>query len=485
MINENIAYAKSILTKNGITLESPEYQDYLKIREICGNDHGYVGILTKLRFVDTVTDMDELKSIYEILKKSKFDFAKLNKLTYQQILELFYDELSGDKVKNEDIELIYKDSSYSYYRVYTYKGILKIGSPAWCLKTKTMWDKYQNLYPVQWVAIDNKYKNNLITPDNTYLSEYKSAKGYIRFGICLKKNDDDSVSWQAFSDSNGSMNYTPDNHTFFGVMSTILNINYGHKESYYQYFPGCDPSMSPMSPLGTRSSWLKVNNKKFVCKRLSLSEDYFKDEDEVSIGFSEGYCFYPIILVLNKSQPNILRTIKTDSIYTEIVNKKLKSILEEYALRSTSEVYLGVKLKLGKITMSEIEKNPKYVGKVDRWLIFSRNDKYYLIVNSELKEYQVPTRTLKTAYHNMTDPMYWYFDRETKTPYKDVSFDGIIPVINFIKDIQEEVIPAIVEEPKTIEPGKTIPDETRTMSKTDEPEKKVKGFWDFLKGKKE
>jgi len=39
MINENIAYAKSILNKNGITQDSKEYADYLIIREICGNNN--------------------------------------------------------------------------------------------------------------------------------------------------------------------------------------------------------------------------------------------------------------------------------------------------------------------------------------------------------------------------------------------------------------------------------------------------------------
>ena len=39
MINENIAYAKSILNKNGITQDSKEYADYLRIREICGNNN--------------------------------------------------------------------------------------------------------------------------------------------------------------------------------------------------------------------------------------------------------------------------------------------------------------------------------------------------------------------------------------------------------------------------------------------------------------
>ncbi len=70
-INENVALAKSILNKSGITPDSPFWSDYLKIREICGQNNGYVGILTKIRFVDLVTDMDEIESIFNILKNSK------------------------------------------------------------------------------------------------------------------------------------------------------------------------------------------------------------------------------------------------------------------------------------------------------------------------------------------------------------------------------------------------------------------------------
>ena len=62
-INENISYAKSILNKNGINSDSDGYEDYLKIREICDKHHGYVGILTKLRFVDNVDDMDEIRGL--------------------------------------------------------------------------------------------------------------------------------------------------------------------------------------------------------------------------------------------------------------------------------------------------------------------------------------------------------------------------------------------------------------------------------------
>ena len=90
MINENIAYAKSILNRLSILPTSDEYKDYLKIREICGTNHGYVGILVKLRFIDKVVDMEEIQSIFDVLKNSKIDFAKLNRLTYDQILDTFF-----------------------------------------------------------------------------------------------------------------------------------------------------------------------------------------------------------------------------------------------------------------------------------------------------------------------------------------------------------------------------------------------------------
>jgi hypothetical protein len=67
-INENIALAKSILRKSGIEVDSVEYKDYLSIRDIVGKEYAYIGILTRLRFVDNVVDIEELKSIYDVLK---------------------------------------------------------------------------------------------------------------------------------------------------------------------------------------------------------------------------------------------------------------------------------------------------------------------------------------------------------------------------------------------------------------------------------
>jgi hypothetical protein len=48
-INENIALAKSILRKNGIEVDSDEYKDYLKIRDIVGKEYAYIGISNKIK----------------------------------------------------------------------------------------------------------------------------------------------------------------------------------------------------------------------------------------------------------------------------------------------------------------------------------------------------------------------------------------------------------------------------------------------------
>jgi hypothetical protein len=65
-VNENIALAKAILNRRGIIQDSSEFRDYLKIREMCEKSQGYVGILTRLRFEDGVSDMQELEHILDI-----------------------------------------------------------------------------------------------------------------------------------------------------------------------------------------------------------------------------------------------------------------------------------------------------------------------------------------------------------------------------------------------------------------------------------
>lgn len=411
-INENVVYAKSILNRNKITADSPEYQDYLKIREICGNDNGYVGILTKLRFIDGVTDMEEIESIFHVLKNSKFDFAKLNRLTYNEILDLFYNELSGSDKDKKDLELIFKDDQYSYYRVYTYEGILKIGSPSWCLKTKSNWDRYQEKYPEQWVAIDNRYIKNIITPENNYLSEYKPSMGYHRYGISISKNTGKFV---AFSDSNHDMLLTPTSWTFYGVMNTIFNLMRGIKKSYYEYMEGMTKCTERLH---------KINDIKNLNDVLHIPKEdktNIGDKDEVYVKFSKSYSFPPILFILNEFYPRMLVLTKSDKIELEPAEFKIDSevggIISDYASRSDDLLYGGIKLKLGEIAIQDIENHKSFIKLIGKWAVFKRNENYHIVINTDISNYQLATFGLDKASKKVEDPFYFYIDIENKSAY--------------------------------------------------------------------
>ncbi len=455
-INENIAYAKSVLNKNGINQDSPEYQDYLKIREICGGNNGYVGILTKIRFVDKIEDMEEIQSIFDVLKNSKIDVNKLNKLSYDQILDMFYTELAEDKDKDEDLELYYKDSQYSYYKVFTHKGILKIASPSWCLKTKSHWDNYHSKYPEQWVVIDNRYVKNIITPDNNYLDHYRSSKGWVRFGISLNTED---LSYVAFSDNNDKVRHS-DNHTFLGVLFTILNLIKGIKKSFYERFPGCES-------IGTSKSWVKVVDKERVCNNLNLPDGHLDDESEIYLFFSKTYSSNVGMLLLGDSLPKAMYATRKNYDLTFVnLTGFSQNILDEYALKSDDILYVGIKLKKGKITEEEIVKSKQFIGKVDKWLVFDRNDNWYLVVNTQIPTYQLPVYTINDRKYDMDNPLYFYVSKEDYRIYntdKSVSDKYSNGVINLLKKINKK------NQPK--------PEEKKPE------EKKVRGFWDFFKKK--
>lgn len=472
-VNENIAYAKSILNKSGINQDSPEYQDYLKIREIVGNDNGYVGILTKLRFVDNVTDVEELKSIYEILKKQKFDFAKLNKLTYEQILDMFYDELSGEKNKNEDLELIFKDSQYSYYRVYTYKGILKIGSPTWCLKTKSKWDEYQKEYPEQWVVIDNQYKNKLVTPEDDLINNYVSNKVWIRYGVSLKRNVD-TVDWVACDDNNNMVKFYPASYTFFGVMCTILNLNVGIKKSYYEKFIGCERYND--------STWHKVIDVDKFSDRMDMDRGRLNSKNEMYVNLSRSYSNYVVMLCLNDTYPlGLWLHNKKPEMSTKMSESSMASrIIEDYASRSNNEIWHGVNIKKGVITIDDVKKHSDLVTIIDdKWGVYDRSNNYYVVVNLNPTVYQLPSMSLpinnkgKEEYcYDMTEPLFWYLSKDNMKPYM-VKFEGMNDIVDKLnKKGIPEIKPEVKEDPVVKNDG----------AKTET--EKVKSFLDFFRRNK-
>lgn len=445
-INENIAYSRSILNKLNITKDSELYNDYLKIREICGSNNGYVGILTKIRFIDGVEDMDEITSIFDVLKNSKIDINKLNKLSYGEILDIFYEELGG-KVDKTDLELYYKDEQYSYYRVYTYKGILKIGSPSWCLKTKSNWDEYQKHYPEQWVVVDNRYKNKLLSPDTTYLSDYSNTKkAWVRYGISLRHVDDGYVKWMGNDDNNGNIEFKPESWTLFGVLSTIFNLTKGIKKSYYDEFRGCERF---------NEKWLKVVNKEAFCERMSLKEDNFREEDEVYVFFSKSYSFIPVIFIFNEYSFNTFFPTRKNNEGDYFFNKPVDittnhPVLLNYTEKSDDQFYSGVKLKNNLTTIEEIEKNERFLKKIGKWLVFDRNSNYYLIVNTleDDDKLFIPSHTLVKGNYEMENPMCWYLDKKTMKPWKSNTRDFHQVVIDNLKSDNKYI--EVRDEPKKV-----------------------------------
>ena len=408
MINENIALAKSILNRANIKQDSDEYKDYLKIREICGANVGYVGILTRIRFIDNVTDIDELTSIFNAFKESKMDIAKINKLSYDEILDIFYDKIFNNK--NVDYEVVYSDSEYTYYKVYTYNGVLKLSSPSWCLKTKSNYDRYMELYGTQYIVIQNKYKNRIITPNDNYIRNYSSSKGFIRYGFTLRHDSNTVVTWIGFDDNNAKVVYDTDRYTSFGVLCTILNLEKGEKESYYSNFYGCERVQD--------SNFLKVTNKSKFVERLQIV-DIFGENDIIYALFSKTYSYYPVILVFNENYPFIfLATSKEQDSYSTNDFRTLKSksvigFFEKYAIESNNIMYLGVKIKKGLINIDDVMKNKRFIKKVDKWLIFERNENFYVVVNSN-PDYILPLLTnSKHSYHYIDNPMFFFINKKT------------------------------------------------------------------------
>lgn len=131
----------------------------------------------------------------------------------------------------------------------------------------------------------------------------------------------------------------------------------------------------------------------------------------------------------------------------------------------------GIKLANGLKTLEDIKSNSIFLKKVGKWIIFNRN-KYYLIVNSELGDFEIPTHT-KVKYNcEMKNPMAWYLNKETFRPQSNSYVR--------VRDFHREVMDAIESERLGMKP-KVEPSVEKLKEDTN---KKVGGFWDFFRGRK-
>lgn len=232
-IFENIAQAKSILRKNGGSIED---EDFLKISDTTNKD-GWTGLLTRLVYVDGI-DVDEVIGLYDDLKKSKLNLGKLNKMSYDDIVDELY--ISAN-IENDGIYFVARTKEYLIFHVKTYEDGLNICSPSWCLKTRFHWDSYTR-NGMQFVIIEEKYINKggrtkLLYPNHrSYMGGYSNNKRpSVRFGISVKSNnnikifDDNNINRSVYDLPEGVMDeilsYFNENNKI--KTSTSYEFNYG------------------------------------------------------------------------------------------------------------------------------------------------------------------------------------------------------------------------------------------------------------------
>lgn len=217
-VYENLNYARSVLRK---TNNTDTNEDFLKIKSFCKSS-GYLGLLTKLFFIDNI-DIDEVESIYNSLVNLKVSVSDVINLNYNQLSDYLYD-LQTRNSKSNDFKFQFTDGYYDYFRVFSYEGILDIGSPAWCIKTKSMWTRYTDddlVNNQQWVII-KKISKKLLTPNTNYLSKYQNLQNpYIRYGVTIRQDG----KIYMFDDNDGQSNQSEGNPK--AILSNIKKFNLG------------------------------------------------------------------------------------------------------------------------------------------------------------------------------------------------------------------------------------------------------------------
>ena len=222
--NENLNYARSVLRKNNITETS---EDFLALKELCKNSMGYLGLLTKLFFIDKV-DINEIKDIFESLIEMKVSVSDVINLNYTQLSDFLYDRKTKN-TKSSDFKFQFTDGVYDYFQVFKYEGILDIGSPAWCIKTKSNWNNYTSddlVNNQQWVVI-KKIGKRLLSPNTNYLLKYQNTQNpKIRIGITINKTKNNI--W-AFDDNDNTIDIKGNDTIGGRLLKNINKFNKGEK----------------------------------------------------------------------------------------------------------------------------------------------------------------------------------------------------------------------------------------------------------------
>ena len=198
-ILENMAQARAILTRKNISYDNPTFQ---KILAATKRD-GYTGLITRIVF-ELPLDVDSALRLYDTMKEAKIDVGDKEikrildneDLTDMRKVTEIITYIKEERIKTKkSYEYLFTDNNYRVYLINNYQGILATASPAWCLKTKSMFDNYTTQRNgTQFVIINERFVGKddefLLTVPNTWHERYESGSyAKMRLGITIYPTD--------------------------------------------------------------------------------------------------------------------------------------------------------------------------------------------------------------------------------------------------------------------------------------------------------
>ena len=187
---------------------------------------------------------------------------------------------------------------------------------------------------------------------------------------------------------------------------------------------------------------------------------------------SKTYSYPPVIVRLrDKSLPCVqINTFDKKKLVLATISigdsgKLVGKVVGEYVKNPTNIAYVGIKIKLGLITLEEAIKDEDFITQVGKWLVFHWNKDYYIVIDSNTSAAKLPVMdTLGNLYwddpNDNETPSFYLIDKELFTSEKFNKPPEHDEILKQLKELNTSNEPKVTNEPK-----------------------KVKGFWDFL-GKK-
>ena len=247
---------------------------------------------------------------------------------------------------------------------------------------------------------------------------------------------------------------------FFGVFYTILNLSNDIYKSYYQNFSNSECITPCLIKIVKDITW----------KRLGINANHIadicNDGDVAYLILSRTYSHVPVVIVLkDNSLPYVIAFTDKKEII-EPVN--IGSIIDpsitgkeiiKYVDKPRQSQYIGMRIKLGFITLEQAINSPDYICKYNNWLVYNYNDKYYIVVDSNPKNFIFPSSDKSLN-------LYW-----ESIKYKNKPIFYLIDKSNMSSDLKTDDFKNVVQSIKDI----------KGIKDTEKNPKKVNSFWNFIK----